>query len=222
MARGFTKYAYAFLQQPAELGAPLDQAKVAMARARRLYLRARDYGADGLKITRGVGLGRAAHAGGDGASAEGGRPAPLLDPGFLGAAIAANKRDLELVGDVPLIASLLDRVRCSWTRRTRRAPCTSFRNHLRSGPAGRNDPAEAAPAFRARPATRAGETISYLVTYAQAVSGPARTSASTSPVEGSRVVRHRSTEGTQAPAGERAGAAPGDLLLAHEDDVFLD
>ena len=56
MARGFTQYAYAFLQQPAELGAPRDQAQAAMLRARRLYLRARDYGAEGLKLARGLGL----------------------------------------------------------------------------------------------------------------------------------------------------------------------
>src|SRR5262249_36789766 len=54
MARGFPQYGYAFLQQPAELGAPPDQARAAMLRARRLYLRARDYGIEGLRLARGV------------------------------------------------------------------------------------------------------------------------------------------------------------------------
>src|SRR5689334_5547801 len=35
MASGFTGYAFAFLQQPAELGAPPDQARVMLARARK-------------------------------------------------------------------------------------------------------------------------------------------------------------------------------------------
>src|SRR5262249_46074967 len=37
MARGFTQYAYAFVQQPAELGAPPDVAVLQLQRARRLY-----------------------------------------------------------------------------------------------------------------------------------------------------------------------------------------
>src|SRR5436305_196133 len=52
MARGFTQYGYAFVQQPAELSATPDAA--AIARARRLYLRARQYGLDGLQMKRGV------------------------------------------------------------------------------------------------------------------------------------------------------------------------
>src|SRR5207245_11656656 len=54
MARGFTQYGYAFLQQPAELGAPPDVAQSEMARARKLYLRARQYGLDALRLKRGV------------------------------------------------------------------------------------------------------------------------------------------------------------------------
>src|SRR2546430_6581767 len=108
MARGFTQYAYAFVQQPAELGAPPDQAQAAMLRARRLYLRARDYGVQGLKLARGVtpqdlrtpaGLARMQKD-----------DVPLLywTPASSAGAIAANKRDPELVGDLPLVASLPD------------------------------------------------------------------------------------------------------------------
>jgi hypothetical protein len=53
--RGFTQYAYVYVQLPAdELEAHDVEAAYALrARARRLYLRARDYGLRGLRLTRG-------------------------------------------------------------------------------------------------------------------------------------------------------------------------
>src|SRR2546425_3654349 len=109
LARGFTQYAYAFLQQPAELGAPPDLARAAMLRARRLYLRARDYGAEALKLQRGTGLLELRTPPGVARLRK--QDVPLLYWTLVpwAAAIAANKRDLELVGDVPQIATLLDR-----------------------------------------------------------------------------------------------------------------
>jgi hypothetical protein len=44
LARGFTQYGFAFLQQPAELGAPPEVAQGELSRARKLYLRARAFG----------------------------------------------------------------------------------------------------------------------------------------------------------------------------------
>jgi len=87
----------------------LDQ----VARARKLYLRARQYGLDGLKISRGITEAQLA-SGKD-------REAALAklkkeDVALVywtlvpwAAAIAANKRDLSLVGDLPAIAAMLDR-----------------------------------------------------------------------------------------------------------------
>lgn len=51
-ARGFTQYAYVYVQMPAEELMERDVARgyEQQARARRLYLRARDYGLRGLKI----------------------------------------------------------------------------------------------------------------------------------------------------------------------------
>lgn len=51
-ARGFTQYAYVYVQLPAEELAERDVAAsyAQLARARRLYLRARDYGLRGLKV----------------------------------------------------------------------------------------------------------------------------------------------------------------------------
>jgi len=51
-ARGFTQYAYVYVQLPAEEAADRDVAAsyAQLARSRRLYLRARDYGLRGLKV----------------------------------------------------------------------------------------------------------------------------------------------------------------------------
>jgi predicted anti-sigma-YlaC factor YlaD len=52
-ARGFTQYAYVYVQSPAEQAEERDvtYAYEQLARARRLYLRARDYGLRGLGLT---------------------------------------------------------------------------------------------------------------------------------------------------------------------------
>jgi predicted anti-sigma-YlaC factor YlaD len=116
MAAGFTQYGYAFLQEEADEVEAKDpaRAKALRVRARKLYLRARDYGLDGLRISRGITLDELR---GDEAK----RTAALErtgkdDAGLLywtlvpwAAAIAADKRDLELVGDLPLLAAMLDR-----------------------------------------------------------------------------------------------------------------
>ena len=116
MASGFTQYGYAFLWQDAEELQAKEPAKAQelRVRARKLYLRARDYGLDGLRIARGIEL-KALRGG------EASRNAALAlaekdDVGLLywtlvpwAAAIASDKRDLELVGDLPLLAAILDR-----------------------------------------------------------------------------------------------------------------
>jgi len=52
-ASGFTEYAYAYVQQDADMAErqSLDAATALRARARRLYLRARDYGLRGLDVS---------------------------------------------------------------------------------------------------------------------------------------------------------------------------
>ena len=111
LSRGFTEYAYGFVQQPAELRPTPDAYEI--ARARRLYLRARQYGLDGLRIKRGITEAQLV--------SEKDRPAALAklskeDVPYMywtfvpwAAAIAANKRDMAMVGDLPAIAALLDR-----------------------------------------------------------------------------------------------------------------
>src|SRR5256885_14856433 len=94
MARGFTQYAYAFVQQPAELGAPPDQAQAAMLRAGRLYLRARDYGVEGLKLARGVTAQGLRTPAGLSRVPRGDVAPPHWTAPALAAGVAAHKRDL--------------------------------------------------------------------------------------------------------------------------------
>src|SRR5207244_9269353 len=104
-----TQYGYAFVQQPAELGAPPEVAQAEMARARKLYLRARQYGLEALRLQRGVTEDELRK----------GTALPRLEKEDVpllywtiapwAAAIAANKRELALVGDVPGGAAMLDR-----------------------------------------------------------------------------------------------------------------
>ena len=114
MARGFTQYGYAFVQQPALEQLEGDKQKRAVVRAARLYLRARAYGLDGLKLARGVTEAQLRGSEPERAAALAKltrEDVPLLYWTFVpwAAAIAANKRDLELVGDVPVVAAMLDR-----------------------------------------------------------------------------------------------------------------
>ena len=115
LARGFTQYAYAFVQADADEAEAKDapRAKALRARATRLYLRARDYGLEGLRL-RGV---EAAQLRGKPeeraqalARAEKG-DVELLYWTFApwAAAVALNKNDMALVGDLGALAALLDR-----------------------------------------------------------------------------------------------------------------
>ncbi len=112
-ASGFTQYSYAFVQQDADRleDESLARAAEARGRARRLYLRARDYGVRGLE-TRHRGFGAALRA--DPAAAV--RTATTQDVPFLywtaaawGAAISLSKDDPETVADQPQVQALLDR-----------------------------------------------------------------------------------------------------------------
>ncbi len=92
-SRGFTQYAYAFLQQEAEEAEAhsLAQALRLEDRARRLYRRARDYGLRGLAV-----------APDDGAL--------LYWTGTSwGALIALSKDQPELLGELPNVEALMDR-----------------------------------------------------------------------------------------------------------------
>jgi predicted anti-sigma-YlaC factor YlaD len=112
-AGGFTQYAFAFVEQDADETQDHDVAASAAlrVRARRLLLRARDYGLRGLE-TEHEGFARRLHA--DRAAAL--RDASIDDVPFLywtaaawGAAVAAGKDDPDLLADLPLVEGLIRR-----------------------------------------------------------------------------------------------------------------
>ncbi|HXN84327.1 MAG TPA: TRAP transporter TatT component family protein [Myxococcales bacterium] len=116
LASGFSQYAYAFVQEEADEVADSAPAKAKALRARalRLYLRARDYGFAGMRLAHGI---TPEQLGGTDEVREkalrqiGKDEVSLLYWTLVpwASAISLNKRDLELVGDVPAIAALLDR-----------------------------------------------------------------------------------------------------------------
>lgn len=112
-ASGFTEYAYAFVQEDGDelMATDLAAAQALHARARRLYLRARDYGLRGLEV-RHPGFGAALAADPAKAAAEA-DPAdvPLLywTAASWSAAISLAKDDPALIGDLPKAEALIDR-----------------------------------------------------------------------------------------------------------------
>lgn len=112
-ARGFTQYAYAFVQQEADRLNPTDLARSRdqLARAKALYLRARDYGLRGLATRRGDFL--------EALEADPRATVARLQRRDLElifwtaaswvAAIGTDKTDALLISDLPKIDALLER-----------------------------------------------------------------------------------------------------------------
>ena len=112
-ASGFTEYSYAFVQQDADELAEKDFAasRALRDRARRLYLRARDYGLRGLDTTH---PGFTQKLRSDPAAAvrtAGVDDVPLLywTAAAWGAAIALSKDNADLIADQALVEALIDR-----------------------------------------------------------------------------------------------------------------
>ena len=112
-SRGFTQYAYAFLQQEAEEAEAQDVTRAAAleGRARRLYRRARDYGLRGLAAER-PGFERRLREDARRAAAE----IPAADVALLywtaaswGALIGVSKAEPDVLGELPIVEALIDR-----------------------------------------------------------------------------------------------------------------
>lgn len=110
---GFTQYSYVWVQQPADEAEQVDveRAKVMRLRARKLYLRARDYGIRGLEVKH---PNFRASLGLDPRSAvlvARKKDVPLLywTAAAWGAAISVSKDDPDLVADQPIVEALIDR-----------------------------------------------------------------------------------------------------------------
>jgi predicted anti-sigma-YlaC factor YlaD len=113
MASGFTQYSYAFVQQEADRleGTDLEAAWEKQERARKLYLRARDYGMRALELRhRGFteDLRRDAKAA---VALARMRDVPLLywTAAAWGAAISLSKDNADLIAEIPLVEALMDR-----------------------------------------------------------------------------------------------------------------
>lgn len=109
----FTKYGYAFVQQDADEleSKDLAAATALRVRARKLYLRARDYGLRGLEVNhRGFTIAVAADPGKAVRTATR-RDVPLLywTAAAWGAAISVSKDKPEIVADLPKMEALIDR-----------------------------------------------------------------------------------------------------------------
>lgn len=109
----FTQYAYAFVAQPADEmeDVDLDKALAARLRARKLYLRARDYGLRGLEL-RYPGFSERVRRDPKGAAAAAkASDVPLLywTAASWGLAISLSKDVPDLVADQPQVEALIDR-----------------------------------------------------------------------------------------------------------------
>ncbi|HZX67046.1 MAG TPA: TRAP transporter TatT component family protein [Myxococcales bacterium] len=178
MARGFTQYAYGWVQLPADELAEKDlaRAKEEQDRAARLYLRARGYGLDGLRITRGIKIEelRGTEQARSAALARLNKDdVPMLYWTFAawGAAISLRKQDMDLVGDVPAVAAMLDRA-LSLDETYGEGALQEFALQIDPArPEGTTPEKQRAHFDRAR-ALQKGKKISALVTFAEAVAGP--------------------------------------------------
>jgi len=112
-AAGFTQYAYAFLQLPADEdeSVDLERAEALRARARRMYMRAREYGLRGLEVARPGFRSRLLES-----PVAATASATRQDAGLLywtaaawAAAIGLSKDDPNLIGDLPKVQALIDR-----------------------------------------------------------------------------------------------------------------
>jgi predicted anti-sigma-YlaC factor YlaD len=112
-ASGFTQYAYVFVQQPEEQleDHDLEAADALKARARRLYLRARNYGLRGLEVRYPGFEARLRQDPKLAVRKTVARDVPLLywTAASWGAAIAVSKDDPEMIADQLIVEALIDR-----------------------------------------------------------------------------------------------------------------
>lgn len=110
---GFTQYSYVWVQQPADEMEQVDveRAKVMRLRARKLYLRARDYGIRGLEVKHPNFGASLRHDPKSAVLVAKKKDVPLLywTAAAWGAAISVSKDDPDLVADQPIVEALIDR-----------------------------------------------------------------------------------------------------------------
>ncbi len=173
---GFTAYAYAFVQQEADEMEDRDLASADLlrARARRLYLRARDYGLRGLDV-RHPGFAKNLR---DNPKATVRRitlakEVPLLywAAASWGAAISVSKDNPELIADQPIVEALVDRALALDEGFERGAIHGFLISYEPSRPGAKGDPlARSREHFERARALSRGELASTYVALAETVS----------------------------------------------------
>jgi predicted anti-sigma-YlaC factor YlaD len=174
-ASGFTQYAYAFVQQDADVVEDQDfrAAEAMRLRCRRLYLRARDYGLRGLEIRHPGFAGLVRKQPQAAAQMATRKDVPLLYWTTMawGAAIAVSKDDPELVGDMGVVEALIDRALVLHEAFDRGAIHTFLITYEMIRPAGAGQPEERARKHFARAMELSeGKLVSPLVSLAESVS----------------------------------------------------
>jgi predicted anti-sigma-YlaC factor YlaD len=177
-ASGFTQYSYGWVQQEAEFAEDDDfeTAEYLRQRARRLYLRARDYGLRGLEV-RYPGIGGELRMNAPAAAARLRRddvPLAYWTAASWALAISLSKDQPALLADLPAVEALIDRAVVldeSWESGALHSFLISYES-ARAGVAG--DPAERARThFERAVELSRGMMASPYVSYAEAVAIPA-------------------------------------------------
>jgi len=178
LARGFTQYGYAFVQEDADEASDAELAKALRDRAARLYLRARGYGLEGMRMARGVSeeelSGKEQNR--NGALAKLTRDdVPLLywTMASWGAAISQRKTDLALVGDLPAVSAMLDRA-LALDEAFDLGALHEFAIAFDPARPGGTTPEKQRAHFTRARELQKGKKISALVAYAESVAGPAQ------------------------------------------------
>ncbi|MDX1430806.1 MAG: TRAP transporter TatT component family protein [Gammaproteobacteria bacterium] len=112
-ARGFTQYAYVYVEQPADAleERDVDLAYAERGRARRMYLRARDYGLRGLAVANPAVAEELRVAPGAALATTTPEDVPLLywTAAAWASAISLGKDDPALIADLPIVEQLIRR-----------------------------------------------------------------------------------------------------------------
>jgi predicted anti-sigma-YlaC factor YlaD len=173
-ASGFTQYSYAFVQQEADEMEPRDlgEAERLRKRARRLYLRARNYGVRGLEV-RHRDFNSSLRQNPKQTVEQASRvDVPLLywTAASWGAAISISKDDPELIADLPAVEALIDRA-LQLDENTTREIHGFLITYEPSRPNGKGDPYQRSRGhFEKALALSSGQLASPLVALAEAVS----------------------------------------------------
>ena len=173
-ASGFTQFSYAFVQSDADETEEQDftAAEAMRGRARRLYLRARNYGLRGLEV-RHQGFDKAIRANPKAAVAvTTKKDVPLLYWTALSwaAAISLSKDNPDLIAEMPAVEAMMDRALALHESFDYGAIHTYFITYEMSRPGGTGDPAARARRhFERALALSGGQQAGPMVSYAEAV-----------------------------------------------------